>query len=97
VEKKEPDMAELDKQKPQLSADLARNKGAALLSGWSRQRCIEARDAGSISVSSKLIDYGEADDSGKPIPTAYQPCSSAGLGMLQGIEGLPPGIQIPGM
>jgi hypothetical protein len=72
VEKKEPDMAELDKQKAELSDNLAKQKGYELLAGWTRQRCLETRDAGAINVSAHLIDYGDVDETtGKPVPTSY--------------------------
>ena len=48
-------------------------------------------------MSAHLIDYGDVDETtGKPIATAYQPCSNTGMGMMPGmIPGLPPGIQFP--
>jgi peptidyl-prolyl cis-trans isomerase D len=70
-ERKEPDMAELDKKKPDLERDAKLVKWMEVLTDWTHARCVEAKDAKRIQVNPEVLRY---EDSQEPPP--YEPCIS---------------------
>jgi peptidyl-prolyl cis-trans isomerase D len=68
-ERKEPDMAEYEKKKLDLQRDAELNKWNEVLTDWSHERCIEARDAKRIQINRDVLRY---EDSSEPPP--YEPC-----------------------
>jgi peptidyl-prolyl cis-trans isomerase D len=68
-ERKEPDMAEYEKKKLDLQKDAELNKWMEVLTDWSHERCIEARDAKRIQINRDVLRY---EDSAEPPP--YEPC-----------------------
>jgi peptidyl-prolyl cis-trans isomerase D len=68
-ERKEPDMAEYEKKKQDLLKDAELNKWMEVLTDWSHERCIEARDAKRIQINRDVLRY---EDSAEPPP--YEPC-----------------------
>jgi peptidyl-prolyl cis-trans isomerase D len=68
-ERKEPNMADFDKKKPELVREAEQAKGERVLGDWTRARCVEARDAKRISVSPFTYE-----DSQQPV--SYEPCAS---------------------
>ena len=68
-ERKEPNMADFDKKKPELVREAEQAKGERVLGDWSRARCVEARDAKRISVSPFTYEDSQA-------PVSYEPCAS---------------------
>ena len=68
-ERKEPDMAEYEKKKLDLQRDAELNKWMEVLTDWSHDRCIEARDAKRILINRDVLRY---EDSAEPPP--YEPC-----------------------
>jgi len=68
-ERKEPDMAEYEKKKLDLQRDAELNKWMEVLTDWSHERCIEARDAKRIQINRDVLRY---EDSAEPPP--YEPC-----------------------
>lgn len=71
-ERKEPDMAEFEKNKVSLIDEAAKRKAGAVVMEWSRERCREARDAKQIEVNNDLLRY----EGGPENAVAYEPCSS---------------------
>ena len=51
-ERKEPNLADFDKKKPELVREAELAKGERVLGDWTRARCVEAKDAKRISVGS---------------------------------------------
>ena len=68
-ERKEPDMAEYEKKKLDLQRDAELNKWMEVLTDWSHDRCMEARDAKRIQINRDVLRY---EDSAEPPP--YEPC-----------------------
>ncbi len=68
-ERKEPDMAEYEKKKLDLQRDAELNKWMEVLTDWSHERCIEARNAKRIVINRDVLRY---EDSAEPPP--YEPC-----------------------
>ena len=68
-ERKEPDMAEYEKKKLDLLRDAELNKWMEVLTDWSHDRCMEARDAKRIVINRDVLRY---EDSAEPPP--YEPC-----------------------
>jgi peptidyl-prolyl cis-trans isomerase D len=68
-ERKEPDMAEFEKKKLDLQRDAELNKWMEVLTDWSHDRCMEARDAKRIQINRDVLRY---EDSAEPPP--YEPC-----------------------
>jgi parvulin-like peptidyl-prolyl isomerase len=75
-EHKDPDWKEFDKKKDELQRDFERNKWAAIVDGWSKQRCSEVKADGRISVNSDVLAY---DTPGQKAPAEvmkYEPCAA---------------------
>ncbi len=70
-ERKEPDVAEFEKNKVGLIEDAAKRKSGAVVMEWSLERCREARDARQIEVNSDLLRY----EGGPEGVVQYEPCS----------------------
>ncbi len=70
-ERKEPDVAEFEKNQVGLVEDAARRKAGAVVMEWSLARCREARDAKRILVNNDLLRY----ESGPEGAIQYEPCS----------------------
>jgi peptidyl-prolyl cis-trans isomerase D len=68
-ERKEPNLADFDKKKPELVREAEQAKGERVLGDWTRARCVEARDAKRISVSPFTYEDSQA-------PVSYEPCAS---------------------
>ena len=68
-ERKEPDLAEYEKKKLDLQRDAELNKWMEVLTDWSHDRCVEARDAKRIQINRDVLRY---EDSAEPPP--YEPC-----------------------
>jgi peptidyl-prolyl cis-trans isomerase D len=71
-ERKEPDFADYEKRKQELSSDYARTKWAHYVSDWAHDACVAAQSAGKIRVNQDLIGSSEA------------PALPKGLGKLLG-------------
>ncbi len=70
-ERKEPDLAEFEKNKTGLIEDAAKRKGSTVVMEWSLERCREARDAKHIEVNNDLLRY----EGGPEGAIQYEPCS----------------------
>lgn len=70
-ERKEPDMAEFEKNKTGLVEDAAKRKGGMVVMEWALERCREARDAKRIQVNTDLLRY----EGGPEGAINYEPCS----------------------
>ena len=68
-ERKDPDMAEYEKKKLDLQRDAEMNKWMEVLTDWSHDRCLEARNAKRIVINRDVLRY---EDSAEPPP--YEPC-----------------------
>jgi peptidyl-prolyl cis-trans isomerase D len=70
-ERKEPDLAEFEKNKTGLVEDAAKRKGGMVVMEWALERCREARDAKRIEVNTDLLRY----EGGAEGAVQYEPCS----------------------
>ena len=70
-ERKEPDLAEFEKNKIGLIEDAAKRKGSMVVMEWALERCREARDAKQIEVNNDLLRY----EGGPEGAINYEPCS----------------------
>ena len=70
-ERKEPDLAEFEKNKVGLIEDAAKRKSGMVVMEWALQRCREARDAKQIEVNAELLRY----EGGPEGAVQYEPCS----------------------
>ena len=70
-ERKQPDMAEFEKNKTGLIEDAAKRKGGTVVMEWALERCREARDAKRIEVNTDLLRY----EGGPEGAVQYEPCS----------------------
>jgi peptidyl-prolyl cis-trans isomerase D len=68
-ERKDPDLAEFEKKKPELVRDAELTKWIEVLTDWTHARCVEARDAKRIQINREELKY---EDSGEAPP--YEPC-----------------------
>jgi peptidyl-prolyl cis-trans isomerase D len=73
-ERKDPDVAEFEKKKSDLTRDAELTKGNEVLTDWTRARCVEARDAKRIQVNRDELKYEEGGEA--PL---YEPCVNAGM------------------
>jgi peptidyl-prolyl cis-trans isomerase D len=69
-ERKEPDMAEFEKNKTGLIEDAAKRKGGMVVMEWALTRCREARDAKQIEVNLDILRY----EGGPEGAIQYEPC-----------------------
>jgi peptidyl-prolyl cis-trans isomerase D len=70
-ERKQPDLAEFEKNKTGLVEDAAKRKGGMVVMEWALERCREARDAKRIEVNNDLLRY----EGGSEGAVQYEPCS----------------------
>jgi peptidyl-prolyl cis-trans isomerase D len=70
-ERKEPDLAEFEKNKVGLIEDAAKRKSGMVVMEWALQRCREAREAKQIEVNAELLRY----EGGPEGAIQYEPCS----------------------
>ncbi len=70
-ERKEPDLAEFEKNKVGLIEDAAKRKGSMVVMEWALERCREARDAKQIEVNNDLLRY----EGGPEGAIQYEPCT----------------------
>ena len=68
-ERKEPDLAEFDKKKLELQRDAELTKWMEVLTDWSHDRCVEARNAKRIVINRDVLRYEDSSD-----PPPYEPC-----------------------
>ena len=68
-DRKEPDLAEFEKKKLEMQRDAAFTKWMEVLTDWSHDRCVEAREAKRILINRDVLRY---EDSSEPPP--YEPC-----------------------
>jgi peptidyl-prolyl cis-trans isomerase D len=68
-ERKEPDLSEFEKKKLELQRDAELTKWMEVLTDWSHDRCVEAKQAKRIVINRDVLRY---DDSSEPPP--YEPC-----------------------
>jgi peptidyl-prolyl cis-trans isomerase D len=74
VARKLPDEKDFEKERERLASFLAQDKGGDFLQGWMKDLCASATAKGDISVNPLYINYGEVDEKGNEIQTAYAPC-----------------------
>jgi peptidyl-prolyl cis-trans isomerase D len=70
-ERKQPDLAEFEKDKVGLIEDAAKRKGSMVVMEWALERCRDARDAKRIEVNTDLLRY----EGGAEGAITYEPCS----------------------
>jgi peptidyl-prolyl cis-trans isomerase D len=70
-ERKEPDLAEFEKNRIGLIEDAAKRKGSMVVMEWALERCREAREAKQIEVNTDLLRY----EGGPEGAIQYEPCS----------------------
>jgi peptidyl-prolyl cis-trans isomerase D len=68
-ERKDPDLAELEKKKLDLLRDAELTKWMEVLTDWTHARCLEAKDAKRIQVNGDVLRYEDSSE-----PPAYEPC-----------------------
>jgi len=78
-ERKDPDLADFERRKLELTRDAEMAKGEHVLSDWTHAACVAAKEAKSISVNPDKLKY---PDEPKEQPVSYEPCSR--LRMLGG-------------
>jgi peptidyl-prolyl cis-trans isomerase D len=69
-ERKDPDLAELEKKKLDLMRDAELNKSAEVITDWMHARCLDAKQSKRIQVNTDVLKY---EDSAEPPP--YEPCA----------------------
>jgi parvulin-like peptidyl-prolyl isomerase len=72
-ERKEPDLAELDKRKADILREYNELKRERVLRTWAQEKCVEVRDAGKIRVSDEVLQY-DFNAPGKQASAKYEPC-----------------------
>jgi len=70
-ERKEPDMAELEKKKDELARDAELTKWEQVMTAWADRLCTEAKEAKRLDVNRDVLRY----DEGPEASVAYEPCS----------------------
>lgn len=69
-ERKDPDLADFEKHKIELSREAQLVKWERVLTDWTTARCQEVKQAKRINVNTEILKY---DDGGEP--PAYEPCA----------------------
>jgi peptidyl-prolyl cis-trans isomerase D len=69
-ERKDPDLAELDKKMLELQREAELAKSERVLSDWTQARCVEAKKAKQIVVNTDMLRYEDSTEA-----PAYEPCS----------------------
>lgn len=76
-ERKEPDLTEWDKRKPEIIQEYTVTKWAEVLRSWTKARCVEVRDAGKIQVNPDILTYEGRGRTPLELPDhKYEPCAS---------------------
>jgi peptidyl-prolyl cis-trans isomerase D len=70
-ERKEPDLAELERRKLELLREAEQAKSDRVLTDWTHARCVEAKKAKQIVVNTELLRYEDSTET-----PAYEPCTS---------------------
>jgi peptidyl-prolyl cis-trans isomerase D len=70
-ERKQPDLAEFEKKKGELTDEATLMRGSDVLKEWTQRRCTEVKDAKRISVNLDVLRY----DDNPETPVAYEPCA----------------------
>ena len=70
-ERKNPDMAEFEKKKGELTRIATLIKGDEVVSEWTLRRCVEAKDAKRLGVNHELLRYEQGPEG----VVAYEPCT----------------------
>ena len=68
-ERKDPDLADFEKRKADLSREAELTKWEQVLTDWMQARCVEAKQAKRININTDVLRY---EDSSEPPP--YEPC-----------------------
>jgi len=68
-ERKDPDMAELDKKKLDLLREAELTKWMEVQTDWTHARCVEAKEQKRIQINGEVLRYEDS-----PEPTPYEPC-----------------------
>ncbi|HEX4405582.1 MAG TPA: SurA N-terminal domain-containing protein [Polyangia bacterium] len=68
-ERKDPDMAEFEKKKDELTRDAELTKWIEVQTDWTQARCLEAKSHNRIQINREELRY---EDSGEP--PVYEPC-----------------------
>jgi peptidyl-prolyl cis-trans isomerase D len=68
-ERKDPDLADFEKHKIELSREAELTKWERVVTDWMQSRCVEAKAARRINVNTDVLRY---EDSSEPPP--YEPC-----------------------
>jgi peptidyl-prolyl cis-trans isomerase D len=69
-ERKDPDMADLEKRRLELVREASQTKAEHVVSDWTHAKCVQARDARAITVFPDVLRY---EDSSEPPP--YEACA----------------------
>ncbi|HVT07044.1 MAG TPA: SurA N-terminal domain-containing protein [Polyangia bacterium] len=69
-DRKEPDLAEFEKNKVQLTRDAELTKWEQVMGDWTQARCLEAKQGHRISVNADVLRYEDSSET-----PAYEPCS----------------------
>ena len=69
-DRKDPDLAEFEKNKVQLTRDAELTKWEQVLGDWTQARCLEAKQGHRISVNADVLRYEDSSET-----PAYEPCS----------------------
>jgi len=79
-ERKDPDLADLEKRKIELAREAELAKGERVLSDFMHAACVEAKEARRISVNLDILKYGEEQNE----QVSYEPCTPASHRMFGG-------------
>jgi parvulin-like peptidyl-prolyl isomerase len=69
-ERKDPDLAEFEKQKSELVRDAERDKWEEVMSDWARARCVEVKQTKGIRINRDVLKYEDNNE-----PPQYEPCA----------------------
>ncbi|MES1205382.1 MAG: SurA N-terminal domain-containing protein [Pseudomonadota bacterium] len=69
-DRKDPDLAEFEKNKVQLTRDAELTKWEQVLGDWTQARCLEAKQGHRITVNADVLRYEDSSET-----PAYEPCS----------------------
>ncbi len=70
-ERKDPDLAELERRKLELVREAELAKGERVVGDWTHARCLEAKQDNKITIYPDVLRYEDSTE-----PAAYEPCSS---------------------
>jgi peptidyl-prolyl cis-trans isomerase D len=72
ADKRDPDLAQFEKNEADLLASARRDKGLDVLGEWLKGRCEQVAKDGSVSVNTSYLTF--QDDKGNNVQTPYKPC-----------------------